>query len=93
MNFYADMNGERPEGMMLGRADVHEGFYPENCIWTTPKEQARRRHHSLYLKVNGKWTPFEAAIVGSVVSNKTTRSRICKLHWSFQSAMQTPLMR
>lgn len=39
-NFLEDM-GERPTGYTLEREDGTKGYSPENCIWTTPKQQAR----------------------------------------------------
>ena len=39
-NFLSDM-GERPAGMSLDRIDMELGYSPENCKWSTTKEQAR----------------------------------------------------
>lgn len=37
--FLEDM-GESPEGMSIERLDGNKGYFKENCVWATPKEQA-----------------------------------------------------
>ncbi len=51
-NFIADM-GERPPGLTLNRKNNNLGYSPENCEWSTPKQQQRNRRNNLMLTLNG----------------------------------------
>lgn len=54
--FLADM-GERPEGMTLDRINPNLGYFPENCQWATPKQQANNRRT--------KWPPIPRRIASN----------------------------
>jgi hypothetical protein len=41
-NFIADM-GERPTDMSIDRIDVNGDYCPENCKWSSKKEQSQNR--------------------------------------------------
>ena len=41
-NFYDDM-GVVPEGMSIDRIDNNKGYSPDNCKWSTPKEQHKNK--------------------------------------------------
>lgn len=52
-NFYADM-GELPKGKTIDRINNDSDYTPENCKWSTHKQQARNRRSNLVLTHNGK---------------------------------------
>jgi len=45
-NFLKDM-GKRPTGTTLDRINVDGNYGPENCKWSTPKEQANNRRNNI----------------------------------------------
>jgi len=51
-NFFADM-GERPAGTTLDRIDNDRGYEPDNCRWSTNKEQFSNRCTSRQVSIGG----------------------------------------
>lgn len=43
-NFLKDM-GEKPTGLTLERKNNDLGYFPENCMWATRKEQSQNRRN------------------------------------------------
>jgi len=52
-NFLADM-GERPKGKTLDRIDPTGNYEPNNCRWSTNKEQANNRKHNFIIDYEGR---------------------------------------
>ena len=52
-NFYTDM-GERPAGKSLDRIDNDKNYSPENCKWSTYREQNNNRRTNRMLTYQGK---------------------------------------
>jgi hypothetical protein len=53
-NFLADM-GERPSSShSLDRINNNGSYSPENCRWSTQKEQCNNNRHNKYVVVNGE---------------------------------------
>lgn len=57
LNFYEDM-GPRPDGMSLDRIDVDGDYCPENCKWSSTKEQGRNRRDTIYLTYKNETKPM-----------------------------------
>ena len=52
-NFLADM-GERPQGTTLDRIEGSNGYSPDNCKWSSIKDQQRNRKTCKRITWNGK---------------------------------------
>ena len=84
-NGYAD-------NLTLDRIDVNKGYSPENCRWTTYKEQVNntRRNHLLTYKGETKTMQQWCDIFH--LNKSTVRHRL-KYGWSIEKALTTPAIK
>lgn len=52
INFLRDM-GRSPKGHSLDRIDNNKGYSPENCRWSSHKEQGQNRRNCVYMEFMG----------------------------------------
>ena len=85
-NFYADM-GDRPLGKTLERHDNGLGYCPENCVWDTPKMQARNRRSNRLITHNGVTMCLAAWEEYLGLPSRIIAKRLDDLGWSVEKAL------
>lgn len=88
--FLSDM-GEKPKGMSLDRIDFNQGYFPENCRWATPSEQARNKRNNTQLTANGKTQCMQTWAEELKIPPATLSYRI-NHGWSHEAAINTPVL-
>lgn len=86
--FLADM-GERPAGMTLERRDGSKGYFPENCTWATPTQQARNRRGNVNVTHDGITATVAEWAERTGLERKTLEYRI-RAGWPAERALTTP---
>lgn len=87
--FVADM-GERPKGHSLDRIDNDGDYSPENCRWTTQKEQVLNSSRPRWITVKGVTKHLSEWARDLKVPPATITNRINAYGWSEEEACTTP---
>jgi len=80
------------DSLQLDRIDNEKGYSPDNCRWSTAKENANNRSNNIFIKAwNERKTISEwADDPRCVVSDAVLRLRL-RRNWPLKEAMKTPV--
>jgi hypothetical protein len=91
-NFRADMLPTFRPGLTLNRKNNDGDYCPDNCVWSTPVEQARNTPRNRYLEFEGErltLVEWNQRLGGS----RQAVDRRLALGWTVREALTTPIRR
>ncbi|MBO7677730.1 MAG: hypothetical protein J6S49_09510 [Erysipelotrichaceae bacterium] len=77
-------------GLTLDRIDNNKGYSPDNCRWTTMKNQARNRRNNRFITYKGE-TKTVAEWAESIGMKRDTLETRLINNWSIERALETPV--
>ena len=87
---WAMTNGYRDD-LTIDRKDVDGDYCPENCRWTTYKEQNRNRRSNRMITYGGKTMLLTEWAEALGVKESTLRQRLDKYGWNIADSLATPV--
>lgn len=77
------------DGLCIDRMDTRNGYSPENCRWTTLKENARNRIDTVFVEYNGKAEKLCELCERHGIRYGVVYSRI-RSGWDIEKALSIP---
>jgi len=90
--FYRDM-GDRPSAShSIDRVDNSKGYSPENCKWSTIREQNRNKTNTLTVEFRGQTRTLSELSEEFGLTHSSVRGRL-RLGWTPERIFTTPIKR
>ena len=86
VNFYNDM-GDRPKDFTLDRVDNDGDYTPDNCKWSSSKEQTRNRRDTNLQKIDGVTMCFKDWCERYGIPRTTVYNRMRRSGMTFEQAL------
>jgi hypothetical protein len=86
-NFLADMGKAPTESHSLERKNNEEGYNPENCKWSTKKEQARNRRSNRRIEYLGENLTLAEWVEKTGINQSTMYNRLFREKWPTGQAL------
>ena len=79
------------EDLTIDRINNNLGYFPDNCRWTTSREQARNRRTNHLLTYKGETKTITEWAELYNMNPLTLLARIAYYHWPIEKAIETPV--
>lgn len=76
--------------LTIDRIDSDKGYQPDNCRWTTNKEQQNNKTNNHYITYKGKTQSMKKWSEELKIDYSTLRNRINVYQWDIETALTAP---
>lgn len=88
---FKESMGPRPRGGLLDRINNNGPYGPNNCKWSTRKEQNSNRRNCIYVDLDGEKVTLAEACRRRGISYKAILKRVIYGKWDIAEALAVPV--